>query len=157
MNVRLYILSALMCCALLTSAVRAEEVYSAEGIITYREKVMDVLKYQSGAIGAILKNKLPYGDDVLVHAKGLQATSRLVAPSFKLKAMKDGGGARAEIWAQWDEYVAAAKVLEEAADRLVAAAETGDTKATAQAMRAVGGSCSSCHKPFRIKHANHRH
>ena len=38
-----------------------------------------VLKCQSGAVGAILKNKLPYDDDVLVHAKGLQATSRLVA------------------------------------------------------------------------------
>ena len=43
MKMHRYILSALICCALLTSAVRAEEVHSAEGIIAYREKVMEVL------------------------------------------------------------------------------------------------------------------
>lgn len=147
---------ALLCCVLV-SAVRAESEANTEGLIEYREKVMQVLKAQAGAIGDILKNKLPYSDDVLVHAKGLQATSRLVAPSFKTKAMKDGGGSRAKIWAQWDEYAAAAKALEDAADKLVAAAEKGDAKATGLAMRAVGGSCSSCHKPFRKKHNHHNH
>ena len=68
--------------------------------------------------------------------KDLQATSLPVAPSFKLKAMKDGGGVERKSGRR-DEWPWAAKVLEEAADRLVAAAETGDAKATAQAMRAV--------------------
>ena len=113
---------------------------------------MKVLAAQSGAVGDILKYKLPHGADILVHAKGLQAASKLVVPSFKVKAMKDGGGARAEIWEKWEEYVAASKVLEDATDELVVAAEAGDMKAVGAAMRAVGGSCGNCHRPFRNKH-----
>ncbi len=148
----------LLCCALFTSAaVWAEDEQSGEGRIEYREKVMKVLAAQSGAVGDILKYKLSYGGDILVHAKGLQAASKLVMPSFKAKAMKDGGGARAEIWEKWEEYVAAAKVLEDATNELVVAAEKGDMKAVGAAMRAVGGSCGNCHRPFRNKHDHHDH
>ena len=150
-NMRIAV-QALLCCALLTgTAIGAEHEHSSEGLIEYREKVMELLKSQSGSVGDILKYKLPYEGDILVHAKGLQAASRLVAPSFKVKAMKDGGGARAEIWEQWEEYTAVAKVLEDAADKLVEAAEAGDMKAVGTAMRAVGGSCGNCHRPFRNK------
>ncbi|MGY8825216.1 MAG: c-type cytochrome [Candidatus Latescibacterota bacterium] len=147
---------ALACSMLWGASAFAEDADEAEAYVEYREKIMKNLGTQSGAIGDILKHKLPYGDHILIHAKGLQAASRLVMPAFKKEAMEEGGEAKAEIWQQWDKYVAAAKKLEDASDALVAAAEKGDMKAVGVAMREVSGSCGSCHKPFRIKHS-HKH
>jgi len=138
------------CSMVWSSAAFAEDAEDVEAYVEYREKVMKNIGSQSGAIGDILKNKLPYNDHILVHAKGLQAASRLVMPAFKKKAMKEGGDAKAEIWQKWDKYVVAARKLEVASDKLVAAAEKGDMKAVGAAMREVGGSCGNCHKPFRM-------
>jgi cytochrome c556 len=144
-------LSLACACSMMWSAVAfAEDVGNGEAYVEYREKVMKNIGSQSGAIDDILKNKLPFDEHILVHAKGLQAASRLVVPSFKKKAMKEGGDAKVEIWQKWDEYVVAAKKLEVASDKLVAAAEKGDMKAVGAAMREVGGSCGNCHKPFRV-------
>ncbi len=149
---------ALVCSVMWSAVAFAEEAENTEAYVEYREKIMKNIGSQSGAIGDILKHKLPYTDHILVHAKGLQAASRLVLPAFKMKAMKEGSDAKVEIWQEWDKYTAAAKKLEEASDKLVAAAEKGNMEAVGAAMREVGGSCGNCHKPFRIpKERDHNH
>lgn len=54
-----------------------------------------------------------------------------------------------EIWSKPDDFAAAAKMFEEKAPALVAAAKTKDADAVTKAFRDVGGACKNCHDTFR--------
>jgi cytochrome c556 len=59
--------------------------------------------------------------------------------------------ANADIWANWEQFEAAAKTLESEAGKLADAARSGDNAAIKAQFDAFGGACGGCHKPFRIK------
>jgi hypothetical protein len=68
-------------CLILTSAViQAQE---EEAFIQYRQKVMASNGANMGAIGDILKNKLPYQSHITVHAQEIQRMSTIIPDSFK--------------------------------------------------------------------------
>jgi len=57
--------------------------------------------------------------------------------------------AKAEIWTTPDDFKAAADKLTVETDKLVQVAATGDVAALADQVKATGGACQGCHKPFR--------
>ena len=57
--------------------------------------------------------------------------------------------ARAEIWAQFDDFTALSKANETAANRLVKAAESGDPDAMMASLKNLGGSCKACHRSYK--------
>ena len=57
--------------------------------------------------------------------------------------------ARAEIWANFDDFTALAKANETAANRLVTAAESGDPGAMMAGFKNLGGSCKACHRSYK--------
>jgi len=57
--------------------------------------------------------------------------------------------AKAEIWTDWEKFKEAAAGASTAAEKLAMVAKSGDAAATGDAMKALGGACGTCHKPFR--------
>ena len=57
--------------------------------------------------------------------------------------------ARAEIWANFDDFTALSKANETAANRLVTAAKSGDQGAMMASLKNLGGSCKACHRSYK--------
>ena len=59
--------------------------------------------------------------------------------------------AKPEIWAQPDDFKAAAEKLPPEADMLAEVVTSGDTPAIFAQLQATGKACQGCHKQFRVK------
>lgn len=57
--------------------------------------------------------------------------------------------ARPEIWQKWNDFMEKDWTLQQEALALVAAAKAKDDSKMTQAYKALGDTCSSCHKSFR--------
>lgn len=146
---RLYlwtVLLVLICVAFPSTGVLAQD---DEAFIQYRQKVMQANGGHMGAIGAIMKNKLPYEKAIAVHALAIQMTSRVIAEAFEKKITAGKTDAKPDIWKDWDKFVAAAKKLGEESGKLARIVQSGDMAAIGAQVKAVGQACGDCHKPFR--------
>ena len=54
-----------------------------------------------------------------------------------------------EIWSKPDDFIAAQKLFEERAPKLLAAAKSKDVDAVNKAFKELGGACKNCHDNFR--------
>jgi cytochrome c556 len=122
---------------------------SDESFIEYRQKVMQSMGANMGAIGATLKNKLPYQSHIVHHAYQIQSASQLITDAFKKQITAGKTDAKPEIWQDWNKFAAAAKQLEDDSGKLASVAQSGDMAAIAAQVKAVGKACGGCHKPFR--------
>jgi cytochrome c556 len=59
--------------------------------------------------------------------------------------------AKPEIWAQPDDFQAAAEKLPPEAEKLAEVVANGDTPAIFAQLQATGKACQGCHKQFRVK------
>ena len=57
--------------------------------------------------------------------------------------------ARAEIWANFDDFTALSKANETAANKLVTAAKSGDPGAMMASLKNLGSSCKACHRSYK--------
>jgi cytochrome c556 len=117
--------------------------------LTYRQKLMASNGDNMGAIGTILKAKLPYTDHIAIHAQSIQAASKLIEDAFKKEIMEGKTDAKPDVWLDWDKFVDAAKKLEAESGKLAEVAKSGDMAAIAAQVKATGAACGDCHKPFR--------
>jgi len=117
--------------------------------LTYRQKLMASNGDNMGAIGVILKAKLPYTDHIAAHAQSIQAASKLIEDAFKKEITEGKTDAKPDVWQDWDKFVDAAKKLEEESGKLAEVAKSGDMAAIAAQVKATGKACGDCHKPFR--------
>jgi cytochrome c556 len=120
-----------------------------EAYIGYRQRVMQSQGASMGAIGDILKHKLPYNSHIAAHARDIQAMSTLIADAFKKEITAGKTDVKPEIWQEWEKFVAAAKDLERESAALAEVAQGGDMEAMAAQVKKVGGACGNCHKPYR--------
>src|SRR3546814_12323360 len=65
--------------------------------------------------------------------------------------------AKPEIWTDWAKFENAAAGVGAAAEKLALVAKSGDTGATADAMKALGGACGTCHKDRKSTRLNSSH
>ena len=119
--------------------------------IKYRQAVMKAVGGHMGGAVAIIKGKVPYKDDLVVHATGLNDMANLAANAFKQKT--EGGKTRAkpEIWENSDDFSDKLGALKKATAAFLAAAKSGGPAAAGAKLGAVGDSCKGCHKKFRAK------
>jgi cytochrome c556 len=121
-----------------------------EVFVQYRQKLMSGHGVSMGSIGDVLKNKLPNATEhVAVHARALAEYSKLIEVAFEKNVAAGATDAKPEIWQSWDDYVAKAKALEEAATKLADTAQGGDAQAMMPQVRALGDSCRNCHTSYR--------
>lgn len=113
-----------------------------------RSDLMRVVGKNTGILGDMAGGKAAYDAAAAEAAK-----AALVEAAGQIEtAFKDQGGAdpaseaKAEIWANWDEFLADAKVMGDAAGAMdVSSAET-----IGAGMGALGGACKDCHTDFRV-------
>lgn len=63
----------------------------------------------------------------------------------------DGTDALPAIWSDWAGFQEAAANHLAAVEKLAAVAESGDTSALGEQLKATGGTCGACHKQFRAE------
>jgi len=119
--------------------------------IKYRQAVMKAVGGHMGGSVAIIKGKVPYKDDLVAHATGLNDMANVAANAFKQKT--EGGKTRAKpnIWEEADDFSQKIAGLKKATADFLAAAKSGGPAAAGAKLGAVGDSCKGCHKKFRAK------
>ena len=138
---------AILICLVFTSAtVQAQD---NEAFVQYRQKVMMSNGANMGAIGDILKNKLPYQSNITVHAQEIQRMSTLIPDAFKKDIAAGKTDAKPEIWKEWDKFTAAANAMEVEAAELAKVAQSGNMEAISAQVKKLGDACGACHKPYR--------
>lgn len=118
-----------------------------QDVIDYRRHIMETLDAQVAALGMIMSGAIP-DDNVVAHLDIIAATAATALKSFEPRV--EGGEAKAEVWAQWDDF---AGRMNEFAERTAAMAKTaherGKDEALLQAMDAL--TCKQCHDTYRDK------
>jgi cytochrome c556 len=139
-------LAVLICLVFTSTIVQAQE---DEAFIQYRQKVMTSISANMGAIGDILKNKLPYQSHIAVHAQEIQRMSTVIPEAFKKDIAAGKTDAKPEIWKEWDKFVAAANTMGLEAAELVKVAQNGNMEAIGAQVKKLSDTCGNCHKPYR--------
>ena len=111
----------------------------------------DLMKMQGMNIGIL--DKMAKGEEPYDLAKAEAAKAVLIDTSSKIETVfaEPGGAdpaseAKPEIWTNWEDFLAKAKGLNDAATALdVASAES-----IGAGLGAVGGACVECHKVYRV-------
>lgn len=119
----------------------------AAGEIAARQEAM---KGVGGATKAI-KAAVDAGKaaDAVAPAEKIAATMKTFPDLFPKGSDAGETDAKPEIWAEWDKFKQVAADAATAADNVAMVAKSGDAAATGEALKALGGACGSCHKPFR--------
>ncbi len=124
--------------------------------IKARQSVMQLLSFNLGKLGAMVKGDMAYdADQAMIAANNLKAVASIRQDAMwpQGTAMEDAG-MEGKTWAKkaaWDTYPEVAnkhKALVAAADKMAEAAG-GGVDAIKGAIGAVGASCKGCHEDFR--------
>ena len=139
----------------LAAAVTASKAEDMAKVIEYRQNIMKTNGAQAADIGMILKGEVPFGaENVVAHAEVIHTLSKLVLDAFPKGSGPAAGKTKAkdEIWTKWDDFKKDAMALETESAKLVEVAKTGDMKAIAAQVNAMGKeACGACHEDFRSK------
>ncbi len=140
---------------LATAAATAQGTASAADpadVIEYRQAVFQVAKNNFGPIADMLKGDIEYDQaTVEKNAAVVQMMSTLVGDLFPEGTDPASGETDAlqDIWENPDDFADKVAKFEETSVELVAAADSGDKRQLAAAVKDVGGSCKACHDDFR--------
>jgi cytochrome c556 len=141
---------ALACLAVATLAAGAVST-AADDPVVARHHAMEGVGDAMKALGAMAQQKAPFDAAVVkknagVIAENLKSASTLFPPGSQTSpAMKSR--AKAEIWAEGSDFQ---KLLKEGQDAAAALQQVADPAALGPAVKALGGSCKSCHDKYRL-------
>jgi cytochrome c556 len=135
-------------------AVTAGSVFAGPGDIAYRQGVMKAVGGHMGAMSTILKGQGGNMKDFAMHATAMAGLAHASQGAFPKDSSKMEGKTEA-LDAIWDKPADFAKVnaaFVMHADKLAAAAKSGDKAAIGAAMGELGkNACKACHTSFREK------
>lgn len=113
-----------------------------------RSDLMKVIGKNTGILGDMASGKAAHDAAGAEAAKAaiIEAAGKIEATFKDQGAADPASEAKPEIWAEWDDFLADAKMLSDAATAMdVASAET-----IGAGMGALGGACKDCHTEFRV-------
>ena len=117
-------------------------------ILKYRQNVMKSIGSNIGNIAMVAKGEVSFIGNAAMNARairdGLGAAATLFPEAGETRALPS-------IWQDNAKFVAALEKSQQAADAMIAAAETGDIGEVRKAIGALGKSCGGCHEDFRKK------
>ena len=119
------------------------------GYVSYRQNLMGGMGHDTGAIGDILKNGLPFQKNIAVHARSIADRARLISAAFEKKAMGAPNDAKEGIWADWPKFQKAVANFQTEADKFAQTAQGGDMAKIGEGMKSLGKACGSCHEGYR--------
>jgi cytochrome c556 len=133
-------------CGLFAMAV-SSEVFAQADVIEKRQKIMKAQSAAAKEIKAAVESK-NYAT-VEAKAKDIMGTAEQIPSLFPKGSTAGKTKAKAEIWEKNDEFVKHAKTLSKTANELAAAAKAGNDAEVNVKLKALGDTCTSCHKQFR--------
>ncbi len=139
----------LMAGALVAPAVMAD----VEDQIEFRQSYWQVVKHEFGDVmAAMLREKRPMDEARFAEAADrVAALAGLAKETFPAGSMSDNSRALAKIWDEPDAFAKELATFEERAGALQVAVASQDKAQIGQAVKAMGGSCKSCHDNFRAE------
>jgi len=119
--------------------------------IEYRQGVMNVLSWNTKAIGSMLKGNTDYdAESIKTHAADINRAASLdILSGFPEDSTDPDSAAMDEIWMDFDNFKQKLADFRSAAASLDQTAQTGDKGAVGKAMKDLGASCKGCHKTFK--------
>ncbi len=106
------------------------------------------------AVNDELKNDSPDTKLIAAKSKIIAAHAKSVPAWFPKGSGPESGAktkAQPAIWTDWTKFAAAAKGFQTESAKLQTVAAAGNVDAIKAQVRAVGGSCKTCHEPFRAQ------
>lgn len=132
---------------------------NVDGMIKYRQNVMEALGGHVGATNRILRGQVPFPDQLKLHAAAaadIAATIHTLFPAETVPPEAEFAGATVEteateaITAKPAEFAKATKQAEQATAAFLKAVNDGaDNPTLARVFKDVGKSCKGCHTDFR--------
>lgn len=132
--------AALVGVALLASSAFADD----QETVDYREHIMKTMAEQVGAINQMRQGKIA-ADNLAVHAEILAVTAATVKSAFTPKVV--GGKAKADVWANWQDFSKRLDELVAATTELSKVAKEGGMAAAGPKLQ--GLTCKGCHDTYR--------
>ena len=125
----------------------------AEDAIRYRQAVMTLIGQHFGSMGQVVKGEEPYDQTAFAaDATVLEMLSKMPWEAF-LYPESDRGKTKLKSKAlkNKDDFMQAAKKLEDETAKLAAAAKTGDLNTIKAQFGATANTCKGCHGEFRSR------
>lgn len=121
-----------------------------EDAIKYRQSAMFVMQQNFSRVAAMASGKAPFDAKIAADSAAVaEFASRLPWAGFGEGTDKGRDNrARAEIWSDKAKFNDYADKIQAEMVKLSAAAKTGNLDAIKPAVRAVGGTCKTCHDAF---------
>lgn len=130
--------------ALVAGAAIAAE--ATDPTVRERQVLMDTIGMNTGILGKMAGGETPFDAAAAEAAKTALSTAAAdIAAKFEPQANDPKSTAKAEIWTNWDDFVAKGNALKTAADALDATTVEG----VQAGMGAIGGTCRDCHTAYR--------
>lgn len=135
--------------ALLAAALFSTDAFAQSDVIEKRQAAMKNNSADAKAIKAAVESK-DYAT-IETKAKDIMGTAEKIPSLFPKGSTKGKTKAKSEIWENNDDFVKHAKTLGKSAGELAAAAKAKNDAEIGVKVKAVGETCSSCHKQFRAE------
>lgn len=120
----------------------------AEALSKYRHDVYEAIGGHMGSMAGILRKGV-YPEDLVVHARGIAALSKITPKVFPEGSLHEKSDALPDIWENRADFDKKMKDFTEAAEAMAAAAESGDMARIGGAIQALGGTCKACHDNYK--------
>lgn len=122
-----------------------------EDAIRYRKAVMTIIGHHFGQLAIVVKGKAPYEKTNMVHnATVIRTMSELPWEAMMFPGSYEGDTTlKLSAMHEKDKFMTHARQMEVAAQKLSAAAETGNLEAVKAQFGGMAGGCKACHSTFR--------
>jgi cytochrome c556 len=133
-------------CAAMQAVTPPTVAYAADDqdVIDYRQHTMKTIGQQAATIGMILQKKAPEAD-LATHVQALALAASMALIAFEPKVQ--GGNAKPEVWAKWDEFQKRMMELQVNTADLAKVAKDGPAALAPKMQAAL--TCKGCHDTFR--------
>ena len=124
-----------------------------EHAIKYRKSVMFLIAQHFGRMGAMVKEKIPYNQEVFAkNAMLVETLSRLPWEAVMVPGTDTGDTTlNSAAFVQPAKFKEVAQTFETQTTKLVSTAQSGDFIGIKSQFGEVGKSCKACHSQFRTK------
>lgn len=132
-------------CLIATGAIAHEGVKNAD--VKARMDMMTSIKDATGVLGGMAKAPATFDGARAAEARAQLITlSGQITEAFGPEATDPKSEASPAIWQNWDDFTAKADAITRAAEALDPTSADG----VATGMQAIGASCGSCHRAYRL-------
>ena len=130
------------------SAAAPSAVQAQDGVIEYRQSIMQSFRIHMGGVRAAVDGTVPM-DHAGRHAVSFYEMALSLANVFPEGSTSADSRALPAIWQDRDGFIGAVTDIQTATANLVEATETGDAEAVSAALGGVQATCRACHTDFR--------